>query len=79
MRYTKGPSGCEVLRRSMSIAVTVGLLSGKAAIVQVGVDEKVGALQCQAQTVLGVGNGRLLDSSGNILDGAVTAVPCRMS
>ncbi|CAE7798998.1 unnamed protein product [Symbiodinium sp. KB8] len=52
----------------MSITVTVGLLSGKEATVEAGVDETVGTLQRQAQTALGVGRGRLLDASGNVLD-----------
>ena len=52
----------------MSISVEVGLLSGKAVTVEVGLDETVATLKCRAQTALGVGAGRLLDSSGRVLD-----------
>ncbi|OLQ02246.1 hypothetical protein AK812_SmicGene14935 [Symbiodinium microadriaticum] len=52
----------------MSIAVEVGLLSGKRASVQAGLDETVETLKQRAQVALGVGKGRLLDSSGNVLD-----------
>ena len=52
----------------MSISVEVGLLSGKSVTVEVGLAETVATLNCRAQTALGVGRGRLLDSSGNILD-----------
>ncbi|CAE7362411.1 unnamed protein product [Symbiodinium necroappetens] len=56
----------------MSIAVEVGLLSGKAVTVEVGFDETVATLKCRAQTALGVGRGRLLDPSGSILDMSAT-------
>eukprot|EP00439_Symbiodinium_sp_Y106_P047255 s326_g6.t1 len=46
----------------MQISVTVGLLSGKAATVEAGLDEEVGTLKRRAQT------GRLLDAAGSILD-----------
>ena len=52
----------------MSIAVTVGLLSGRTATVRAGLDESVAALSRRAQTALGVGKGHLVDSSGSILD-----------
>ncbi|CAE7947454.1 unnamed protein product [Symbiodinium sp. KB8] len=52
----------------MSITVEVGLLSGKTATVQVGFEEKVEALKLRAQTALAVGRGRLVDSSGSVLD-----------
>ena len=55
--------------RSMSIGVEVSLLSGKTAIVQAGLDETVETLMQRAQVVLGVRRGRLLDSSGVVLDG----------
>ena len=54
--------------KNMSIAVEVGLLSGKTATVEAGLDEDVRILQLRAQSALGVGRGRLLDSSGNVLD-----------
>ncbi|OLQ02258.1 Poly [ADP-ribose] polymerase 3 [Symbiodinium microadriaticum] len=50
------------------LTVEVGLLSGKTATVEAAVDEEVEALRLRAQTALGVGQGRLLDSSGNVLD-----------
>ena len=53
---------------STSITLTVGLLSGKTATVTASSDEQVGALKRRAQTALGVGNGRLLDSFGSVLD-----------
>ena len=53
----------------MSIAVEVGLLSGKTATVQAGLDESVHTLRRKGQIALGVGRGRLLDSSGCALDG----------
>ena len=52
----------------MSITVTVGLLSGKQATVEAGLDEEVGTLKRKAQTALGVARGRLLDASGSVLD-----------
>ena len=54
----------------MSIAVEVGLLSGKTATVQAGRDETVQTLSRRAQIALGAGNGRLVDSSGVVLDGS---------
>ena len=52
----------------MSITVEVGLLSGKTASVRGDPDEKVEALRLRASTALGVARGRLLDSSGKVLD-----------
>ena len=52
----------------MSITVEVGLLSGRTAALQVALDEEVNVLTRRAQTIFGVGKGRLLDSSGNVLD-----------
>ena len=46
----------------------VSLLSGKMATVQAGLDETVETLTQRAQIALGVGKGRLLDSSGVVLD-----------
>ncbi|OLP90809.1 hypothetical protein AK812_SmicGene27585 [Symbiodinium microadriaticum] len=60
--------GLENLNCKMSITVDVGLLSGKTATVKAGLDEEVGALQRRAQIALGVGRGRLVDSSGSVLD-----------
>ena len=55
----------------MSITVEVSLLSGKTAALQAGPDETVKTLGQRAQLALGVGKGRLLDSSGGILDGGI--------
>ena len=52
----------------MSITVDVGLLSGRTVSVRAGLDEVVGTLRHWAQTALGIGKGRLLDSSGKTLD-----------
>ena len=52
----------------MSISVEVRLLSGRTATVQAGLDEDIATLKLRAQTVLGVGKGRLADSAGSLLD-----------
>ena len=52
----------------MSITVQVALLSGKSATVQASVDEDVETLKRRAQAALGVGRGRLVHSSGSVLD-----------
>ena len=56
---------------AMSISVEVGLLSGRTTTVNAGIDEKVETLIHRAQIALGVGKGRLMDSSGSQLDGSV--------
>ena len=53
---------------AMSIEVTVGLLSGKTATVSAHLDEEVRTLKRRAQTALGVDRGRLVGSSGSVLD-----------
>ena len=55
----------------MSIHVEVGLISGRKATVQAALDETVGTLKRRAQVALGVGTGRLLDSSGCVVEGTV--------
>ena len=50
------------------IAVEVRLINGKAEKVSVDLNEDVAALLRRAQAVLEVGSGRLLDSSGRVLD-----------
>ena len=55
--------------RNMSIDVEVGLISGKKATVQAALDETVGTLKRRAQVALGARTGRLLDSSGCVLEG----------
>ena len=64
--------------RNMSVTVKVGLLSGRTVTVQAGLDEAVGSLKRRAQTALGVGNGRLLDSSANVLDTCVQIKKARV-
>ncbi|OLQ14631.1 E3 ubiquitin-protein ligase HERC2 [Symbiodinium microadriaticum] len=63
----------------MSIAVEVGLLSGKTAAVQADLDETVQTLQRRAQIALGAGKGRLLDSSGDVLDGCAPMKTARVA
>ena len=52
----------------MSISVDVHLLSGKSACLKVATDASVHSLMKLAQTALKVGRGRLLRSSGEVLD-----------
>ena len=52
----------------MSIFVEVGLLSDKTAVVEAHFDEDVETFKGRARTALGVGNGRLVDSFGSVLD-----------
>ena len=52
----------------MSVVVQVALLSGRTATVEADQNERVETLKLRAQTALGVGKGRLLDSSGSALD-----------
>eukprot|EP00439_Symbiodinium_sp_Y106_P017085 s526_g2.t1 len=56
----------------------VGLLSGKTATVQVGLDETVEILRQRAQIALGVGKGLLVDSRGDFLDGSATISEVRV-
>eukprot|EP00439_Symbiodinium_sp_Y106_P071047 s1219_g12.t1 len=56
----------------MSISVDVHLLSGKRASVEVEADALVELLKQKAQSALVAGRGRLLNSSGEVLDGAKT-------
>ena len=65
----QGRRAWTVPTQSMSITVEVSLLSGKRAAVQASLDETVEVLTQRAQIALGVGKGRLLDSSGVVLDG----------
>ncbi|OLQ02266.1 Protein pim1 [Symbiodinium microadriaticum] len=62
----------------MAIAVEVGLISGKTATVQAALDETVETLKRRAQTALGVGKGRLLDSMGDVLDGCMLIKTARL-
>ena len=62
----------------MSITVEVGLLSGKTATLQAGCDDSVATLKRRAEVALGVGRGRLLDSSGSVLDADLTVKRARL-
>ena len=50
----------------MSVTVAVGLLSGKKAFVEAGVEEEVGLASRRAQAALGIGRGRLVDSAEHV-------------
>ena len=52
----------------MSVSVEVGLLSGKKATVNAAKNEKVETLMLRARTELRAGKGRLVDTSGRVLD-----------
>ena len=56
----------------MSIAVEVGLISGARVTLNVGLDDEVESLSPRAQTALGAGKGRLLDSCGRVLNARAT-------
>ena len=58
----------------MSITVEIRLLSGRTAAVKASMDEAVETLRRQAQIALGVGKGRLVDSSGVVLDDSAVIV-----
>eukprot|EP00439_Symbiodinium_sp_Y106_P015313 s157_g2.t1 len=62
----------------MSIDVEVGLISGRKAIVQAALDETAGTLKRRARVALGVGTGRLLDSSGSVVEGSVPIKKARV-
>ena len=64
--------------RNMSIHVEVGLISGRKATVQAALDETVGTLKRRAEAALGVGTGRLLDSSGCVVEGTVPMKKARL-
>ena len=63
----------------MSVFVNVHLLSGKLASMEVKADASVESLKHRAQSALVVpGRGRLLNSSGEVLDGAQTITEARL-
>ena len=51
------------------VTVQVGLLSGRTVALNAEQDEGVESFRHRAQTALGVGTGRLLNSSSDVLDG----------
>ena len=62
----------------MSISVDVHLLSGKSASLEVEADVSDESLKQRAQSALGVGRGRLLNSSGEVLDGAQSVTEAKL-
>ena len=54
---------------AMSLAVEVSLISGKTVSLEAASDESVESLRLRAQSALGVGKGRLLNSTGDVLHG----------
>ena len=55
----------------MSLTLEVSLISGKTVSLQTDEDESVESLRVRAQRALGAGKGRLVDSTGSVLDGGV--------
>ena len=76
------PVSCSLRSRTpniMSISVDVHLLSGKRASVEVEVDASVESLKRRAQSALVVpGGARLLNSSGEVPDGAQTITEAKL-
>ena len=62
----------------MSLTVEVCLISGKTVSLQTHGDESVESLRLRAQKALGARNGRLMDSTGSILDGGVPLKKARL-
>ena len=61
----------------MSVAVKIGLLSGRTVSLEASLDETVGSVKRRAQNALAVGQGQLADPSGNILDVSATVKRAR--
>ena len=62
----------------MSPTVEVSLISGKTVSLQTHEDESVDSLRVRAQRALGAGKGRLLDSTGSVLDGGASLKKARL-
>ena len=62
----------------MSLAIEVSLISGKTVSLEAEADESVESLRLRAQSALGVGKGRLLNSTGDILDGEALVKRARL-
>ena len=62
----------------MSVSVDVHLMSGKMVSVEVEAETSVNTLRQRAQSALGVGNGRLLNSSGRVLPGTATIAEAKL-
>ena len=52
----------------MALVLHVTLISGRTASLEADLDASVESLKQRVQTALAVGNGRLLNSSGSVLD-----------
>ena len=66
------------MTEAMSVVVAVGLISGKTVLVEAQLDEPVVTLKRRAETALQVGRGRLLDSSGGLLDDEQTVQEAKL-
>ena len=62
----------------MSLSLDVYLLSGKSASLEVEADASVETLQQCARSALVAGKGRLLNASGEVLDGAKTITEAKL-
>ena len=62
----------------MSVSVDVHLMSGKMVSLEVEAETSVNTLRQRAQGALGVGNGRLLNSSGRVLPGTATIAEAKL-
>ena len=62
----------------MSLTIEVSLISGKTVSLQTHEDESVDLLRVRAQRALGVGKGRLVNSTGSVLDGGVPLKKARL-
>ena len=63
---------------SVPLKMEVSLLSGRSVLLEAGLDDTVETLRSRAQEALEVGRGRLVDSSGGVLDGAATLAECEL-
>ena len=62
----------------MSLTFEVSLISGKTVSLRADADESVKSLRVRAQKALGIGKGRLLDSTGSLLDGGAPLKQARL-
>ena len=69
---------CYGPERIMPVSLDVHLLSGKRVSLEVEEDASVESLKQRAQSSLEIGKGRLLNSSGEVLEGAATIKKARL-
>ena len=62
----------------MSLTVEVSLISGRTVSLQTHEVESVESLRVRAQRALGAGKGRLVDSTGSVLDGGASLKKARL-